>query len=87
MNVLKIRNLRDLLSFLFALMMLFSLFLVLPTLFCWVCWNALVYEGFNGPQIDWFQGGILWLIVMSLINLIFRPEIQFQMTKNPKDLK
>jgi hypothetical protein len=87
MNVLKIRNLRDLLSFLLALMMLFSLFLVLPTLFCWVFWNAVVYEGLSGPQIDWFQGGILWLIMLSLINLIFRPEIHFQLTKNPNDLK
>jgi hypothetical protein len=87
MTVLKIRNLRDLLSFLFSLSVLFTLFLVLPTLFCWVFWNAIIYEGMNGPAIDWYQGGVLWLIVLSLINLIFRPEIRFQLTEKPNNLK
>jgi hypothetical protein len=85
MKVFKIQGLRGILSFLLALLLLFVLVLALPSMFCTVLWNALVFEELRGPMIDWYQGGILWMLALCTFNLIFRPKINFQLGKWPDD--
>jgi hypothetical protein len=78
MHVFHIRGISGLLVLLLAIVAALVVFLLLPAVFMMVLWNALVYEGFQGPQIGLSEGFLLWGMVAVLIQLIFKPKIQLQ---------
>lgn len=82
MHVFHIKGFSGVLVFLLAFVSVLALFLLLPATFMMVLWNALVFEGLKGPEFDLYQGFLLWGILLVLIKLIFKPEIQFQFQKH-----
>jgi hypothetical protein len=78
MHVFHIRGFSGILLLLLAILAAVTILLVLPSAFMMVLWNALVYEGFKGAEIDIYQGSLLWGVMVVLIKLIFKPEIQLQ---------
>ncbi|WP_373531083.1 hypothetical protein [Vampirovibrio sp.] len=88
MHVFHIRSLSSILLFLLAMMGAVLLLLVLPAAFMMVVWNALVFEGFKGPEINLYQGFLLWGMVLVALKLILKPEIQLEFIKaSGKDKK
>lgn len=79
MHVFHIKGISGLMSFLVALLMMVVLAFVVPTSFMMVLWNALVFEGMNGPEIGMSQGFVLWMMVLVVFKLVFKPEIQLQL--------
>jgi hypothetical protein len=78
MHVFHIKGFSGALLFFLALLATAAVLLLLPSSFMMVLWNALVFEGFKGPEIDLYQGFLLWGMLLLALKLIFRPEIQFQ---------
>jgi len=78
MHVFHIRGFSGILLLLLAMLAAITLLLVLPSAFMMVLWNALVFEGFKGVEIDIYQGFLLWGFIVVMIKLIFKPEIQLQ---------
>lgn len=89
MHVFHFRGLSSYLLLLLAIVTAFLLFMALPASFMMVLWNALIFEGAKGPQIDLYQGFLLWGMVLVVLKLIFKPEIQLEFIKesNGKDAK
>lgn len=83
MHVFQIRGLSGLLLIIGAALVATLLLLALPAGFMMVLWNALVYEGLKGPEIDLYQGILLWGAVMVALKLIFKPEIKLQFQSMP----
>ncbi|HEY9746666.1 MAG TPA: hypothetical protein V6C99_10660 [Oculatellaceae cyanobacterium] len=78
MHVFHIRGFSGVLVLVAVAISALLLLLLLPASFMMVLWNALVFEGFNGPEIDLTQGFFLWGFVMVLLKLIFKPQIKFE---------
>lgn len=78
MHVFQIRGFSSILVLLLAVLALVALLVALPAGFLMVLWNALVYEGLKGPEINFYQGALLWGAFAALIKLVFKPEIKFQ---------
>ena len=78
MHVFHIRGFSGILLLLLAILAVVALLLVLPSAFMMVLWNAMVFEGFKGVEIDIYQGFLHWAVMVVLIKLIFKPEIQLQ---------
>ena len=89
MHVFQIKGFQGLLMFMLALAAAALILFVIPTGFMMVLWNAVVFEGLRGPEIGFTQGLLLWLMVMITIKLVFKPEIEFQMTNvsDPSELE
>ncbi len=91
MQVFQIKGLSGLIVFILAMLGLLALFIALPSAFLMVFWNAVVFEGFEGPQIGLFQGMLLWAAVLISLKLVMNPQISFQFKKvsdpNDKGLK
>ncbi len=88
MHVFHIRGLSSVLMLLLAIIGAVLLLLALPAAFMMVLWNALVFEGFKGPEIDIYQGLLLWGMLLVALKLILKPEIQLEFIKAPaKDKK
>jgi hypothetical protein len=88
MQVFQIKGLSGLLMFILAVAGLLALFLLLPGAFMMVFWNAVVFEGFYGPEIGLIQGLLLWGVALLFIKLVMNPQISFQFRKvsDPKDI-
>ena len=88
MHVFQIKGFSGLLMFGVALLLTALLVLVLPALFMMTLWNAVVFEGFSGPEVGASQGLLLWMMTLVLFKLVFRPEISFQFhqVNDPPDL-
>ncbi len=88
MQVFQIKGLTGALMFILALIGTLALVFLLPSSFLMVFWNATVFEGLNGPMISIGQALILWLAIMVLLKIIFKPEVQLQFytAKNPNGL-
>jgi hypothetical protein len=84
MRVFQIKGFSGLFMFFLAVVGLISVLVLLPTAFVMVLWNATVFEGFNGPEIDMFQAVILWAAVLVLTQAFMRPQVSFQF-KNISD--
>lgn len=56
-----------------ALLAAAGVVVALPSMLAMVVWNALVFETFGGPQIQFYQGVLLWLMALLTIQLVFRP--------------
>ncbi len=78
MHVFHIKGFSGALMFILALLSVVALLLLLPSTFMMVLWNALVFEGLKGQEINLYQGFLLWGIVLMAFKLIFRPEIRLQ---------
>ena len=78
MHVFHIRGFSGVVVLLLAFLAAVALFVLLPSSFMMVLWNAVVFEGMKGPEIDIYQGALLWGMVAVLIKLIFKPEIKLQ---------
>ena len=87
MHVFHIRGFSGILMVLLALLAAVVLLLLLPASFMMVLWNAVVFEGFHGPEVDLYQGFLMWGIVMVLIKLVFRPELKLEFQRMPKPNK
>ncbi len=81
MHVFHFRGLSSVLVFLLAIVGIALVFLALPASFMMVLWNALVFEGAKGPEINLYQGLLLWGIVLVILKLVFKPEIQLEFVK------
>jgi Sec-independent protein translocase protein TatA len=82
MHVFHFRGLSSVLVFLLAILGIVLVFLALPASFMMVLWNALVFEGAKGPEINLYQGFLLWGIVLVILKLVFKPEIQLEFVKS-----
>ena len=83
MHVFHIRGLSSFFLLLLAIIATLLVVLLLPASFMMVLWNALVYETFKGPEINLYQGFLLWGITLVALKLIFKPEIQLEFVKAP----
>ncbi|WP_303673709.1 hypothetical protein [Vampirovibrio chlorellavorus] len=81
MHVFHFRGLSSVLVFLLAILGIVLVFLALPASFMMVLWNALVFEGVKGPEINLYQGFLLWGIVLVILKMVFKPEIQLEFVK------
>lgn len=89
MHVFHFRGLSSYLLLLLAIVAAFLIFMALPASFLMVLWNALIFEGAKGPEINLYQGFLLWGMVLVVLKLILKPEIQLEFIKesNAKDAK
>ncbi|MEM0951801.1 MAG: hypothetical protein AAGI66_06630 [Cyanobacteria bacterium P01_H01_bin.74] len=79
MHVFQIKGFSGFLALLFAILLTILLLFALPTAFMMVLWNALIYESFKlGPEINYYQGFLLWALFLIVFKLVFNPEIHFQ---------
>jgi hypothetical protein len=83
MHVFHIRGFSGILMVLLAVLAAIVILFLLPASFMMVLWNALVFEGLRGPEIDIYQGFLLWGAVMVMIKLIFKPEIKLELQQLP----
>jgi hypothetical protein len=88
MRVFQVKGFAGLMTLVLILLGAVALFVLLPASFMMVLWNAVVYEGFNGVEINFVQGLMLWSMMLIVLNLVFKPQISFQIRKEPPtDLK
>lgn len=78
MHVFHIRGFSSLVILLLAIVAAVAILVALPASFMMVLWNALVYEGLKGPEINILQGFLLWGAVAVTLKVIFKPEIKIQ---------
>jgi len=82
MHVFHIRGFSSWMMLLGGVVLALALLLALPASFMMVLWNATIFESFKvGPQIDIFQGLMLWGIVAILMKLLLQPEIKFEIQR------
>lgn len=88
MQVFEVKGFTGFVKLVAAIVGVLFVFIALPSLFLMVAWNAIVFEGFQGPLIDWYQGVLLWLIMAVAFKVIFNPEIHLEFKKidDPKNL-
>jgi len=88
MQVYEVKGIAGLAKLGLAIAGLVGILFVLPSLFMMVLWNAVVFEGLNGPLIGFFQSVLLWLMFCVAFKLVFQPEIhlEFKKVTDPKDL-
>src|SRR6187402_193257 len=85
MHVFQIKGLSGLLTLVLALLSGIFLLLALPSVFMMVLWNALIFEGFRGPEINLYQGMLLWGMMLLSLKLIFQPELKLQLMREQPD--
>lgn len=78
MRVFHFRGLSGLLLLLGLTLFCIACVTLLPSLFVMALWNAVVFELFQGPEIGFFQGSLLWLITALLLMVTVRPDLQLQ---------
>lgn len=83
MHVFHIKGLSSILLLLLAIVGAALILLALPASFMMVLWNATVFEAAHGPEIDLYQGFLLWGMVLVALKLILKPEIQLEFVKAP----
>jgi len=83
MHVFQIRGFSGLMWLVLALVAAVALAVLLPASFMWVLWNAVVFEGFKGPEIGFGQGILLWGFMLVALKLILNPEIKLQFQRMP----
>ena len=84
MHVFQVKGLSGILMLLLAIIGALLILFVLPGTFMMVFWNATVFEGLKGPEIDLGQGLILWMAIMAVIKVVMKPDVQLQFYTPPK---
>jgi len=87
MHVFHIRGFSGLLLLLLAVISTLALAVLLPAAFMMVFWNAVVYEAFQGPELNLYQGFLLWGALAVAIKVLLKPEIKFQFQNIPNTPK
>ena len=87
MHVFHIRGFSSLVILLLAIITAIAVLVALPASFLMVLWNALVYEGLKGPEINIYQGLLLWGAVAITLKVIFKPEIKIQIQQGGANKK
>ena len=85
MHVFQIKGLSGLIILALALISGVLIILALPSVFMMVLWNALIFEGFRGPEINLYQGFLLWGLMLICLKLIFKPEVHMQLMREHPD--
>ncbi len=83
MHVFHIKGFSGITVFALAILLALSVVLLLPATFMMVLWNAFVYELFKGPEINVWQGFLIWGITLIVIKLVFNPEIALKFQRDP----
>lgn len=83
MHMIEFKGVQGVFKFLGLLLAVLLLMVGLPSLFMMVLWNAIVFEAFGGPEIVFYQGIILWLATVVLLQILLQPEIELQVKKMP----
>lgn len=88
MRVFHIKGFSGLMMFLVAILGVLSLTVFLPTAFIMVLWNATVFEGLSGPQINLGQALLLWMATFIMLVILLQPQVQLQFKRvsSPADL-
>lgn len=81
MKMIEIKGFSGLMMLLFGTLMTVLLIVALPAAFMMTLWNAIIFEGFNGPEISLLQGLLLWLAALISFKLIANPEIVVEFQK------
>ncbi len=81
MQIYQVKGFKGALAFGLAVVGVAILSVLLPSFLAQVFWNAIVFEGFSGPEIGLLQGALLWAAVLILFKLIANPQISFQFKK------
>ncbi|MGE0200715.1 MAG: hypothetical protein AB7P76_07090 [Candidatus Melainabacteria bacterium] len=87
MHVFQFKGFSGLMMFMLAVFSTLVVAFVLPTAFTTVTWNAIVFEGFGGPEIAFSQGFILWMAILVLLKIIFKPQFQFRRVNDPAEFE
>jgi hypothetical protein len=89
MQILLLKGFSGLLMIALLVVVVLTLVMALPSLFCLVFWNAIVFEGFRGPEINVTQAILLWAAILALLNWRFKPQftLQFKRVKDPTELE
>jgi|GEM_PF-3353865 len=85
MHVFQIKGLSGLIMLALALISGVLIILALPSVFMMVLWNALIFEGLRGPEINLYQGFLLWGLMLICLKLIFKPELHMQLMREHPD--
>ncbi len=78
MRVFQVKGFTGALLLILGVIGIFAVAVALPSTFMMVLWNALIFEGLEGPEITLLQGFLLWAMVLIILNLILKPQISFQ---------
>jgi hypothetical protein len=89
MQILLLKGFSGLLMIALLVVVVLTLVMALPSLFCLVFWNAVVFEGFRGPEINITQAVLLWSATLALLNWRFKPQLtlQFKRVSDPNELE
>src|SRR6478609_8412598 len=85
MHVFQIKGLSGLIMLALALISGVLILLALPSVFMMVLWNALIFEGLRGSEINLYQGFLLWGLMLICLKLIFKPEVHMQLMREHPD--
>jgi hypothetical protein len=85
MHVFQIKGLSGLIMLALALISGLLIIFALPSVFMLVLWNALIFEGLRGPEINLYQGFLLWGMMLICLKLIFQPEVHMQLMREQSD--
>jgi len=85
MHVFQIKGLSGLIILALALISGVLIILALPSVFMMVLWNALIFEGFRGPEINLYQVFLLCGLMLICLELIFKPEVHMQLMREHPD--
>ena len=86
MKIVQLKGFSGLMTLVGAVLLGFLALVLFPSAFVQVLWNAVVFEGFAGPEINLGQAALLWGAVLMLGMVVFKPDIQLQMAKSEDDL-
>jgi hypothetical protein len=78
MHVFHIKGFSGLVLLVLGVLAALAVFLLLPASFMMVLWNAVIFEGLKGPEVDLYQGFLMWGMVLMLIKILFNPEFNLQ---------
>lgn len=81
MNMIEIKGFKGWVMFLLSALASIALAIGLPSAFMMTLWNAVVFEGFRGPEIGFLQGVLLWIAAGIAFKLIANPEIVVEFHK------
>ncbi len=89
MQVFQIKGIKGFLLLFVALVGLSALLFMVPSALMMVFWNALVFEGLRGPEINFLHGLLLWVACLLVLKLVLNPQVNFQFRQitDPADLE
>ena len=78
LHVFEIRGITGFFTLIVGVILAVACVTLLPAAIVMVFWNAFVFETFQGPEIQLFQGFLIWTLIVLLIKLFADPQIHFE---------